>query len=312
MHTNLKTEILKNIEKYDSIIIHRHINPDMDAIGSQLALKHILKDFFNSEVYVVGETVKGLNYLGEMDVVSDELFERSLCFVLDTANEERISDQRYKNAPCVIKIDHHPERESFGDLSWVDPSFSSTSEMLVDFFMFGKDLNIPDSAAELLYTGIVGDTGGFQYSNANSRTLYYASLLLRHNFNAQDVFANMNKISAEESVAKGVLLSKFKVTNNGVGWFYFDQKLMDDLGIEQSQVANLVNTMANIDGIHIWVLFVEGGDSCRVEIRSSKIAINEIAIKYNGGGHPLASGTSLHSFDEMIELVNDLDQLLVK
>jgi phosphoesterase RecJ-like protein len=284
----------------------------MDAIGSQMALKHILKDFFDKDVYIVGETVKGLNYLGEMDVAPDELFERSLCFVLDTANEERISDQRYKNSPCIIKIDHHPERESFGHYSWVDPSFSSTSEMLVDFFLFGETLKIPDRAAELLYTGIVGDTGGFQYPNANSRTLLYVSLLLQHKFNAQDVFASMNKISAEESVAKGILLSKFKTTKNGVGWFCFDNALMDYLVIEQSQAANLVNSMANIDGIHIWVLFVEGQDSFRVEIRSTKTAINEIAVKYNGGGHPLASGASLTSLNGIADLIIDLDLLLEK
>jgi phosphoesterase RecJ-like protein len=184
--------------------------------------------------------------------------------------------------------------------------------MLVDFFLFGETLKIPDRAAELLYTGIVGDTGGFQYSNANSRTLLYASLLLKHKFNAQDVFASMNKISAEESVAKGILLSKFKTTKNGVGWFCFDNALMDYLGIEQSQAANLVNTLANIDGIHIWVLFVEGQDSFRVEIRSSKTAINKIAVKYNGGGHPLASGASLNSLNGIADLIIDLDLLLEK
>lgn len=310
MNTNIKENILNKIEEFGSIIIHRHVNPDPDALGSQLGLKYILESFFDKKVYVVGEEVKGLDFIGKMDDISDDLFENSLCFVLDTANEERVSDQRYKKSPCVIKIDHHPDREPFGDISWVDTSFSSTSEMISHFFTFGDSLNIPNEAARCLYAGLIGDTGRFQYSNTNSRTLHCASLLLKHNFDPQDIFANMYKTTLLESKAKGVLLSDFMITENGVGWYHFNEEKMNSLSIDRTQASNLVNTMANIDGVNIWVLFVQDGDSYRVRIRSSKTEINKVANKYNGGGHPLASGASVKNMDESFALIEDLNKLL--
>jgi phosphoesterase RecJ-like protein len=310
MNTDIKENILNKIEEFDSIIIHRHINPDPDALGSQLGLKYILETLFEKKVYVVGEEVKGLDFLGKMDNISDDLFKKSLCFVLDTANEERVSDQRYKDSPCVIKIDHHPDREQFGNISWVDTSFSSTSEMISYFFTFDGDLNIPAEAARILYAGLIGDTGRFQYSNTNSRTLHYASLLLKHSFDPQEIFTNMYKTTLVESKAKGVLLSDFMITENGVAWYHFDEEKMKSLSIDRTQASNLVNTMANIEGVNIWVLFVQDGDSYRVRIRSSKTEINSVANKYNGGGHPLASGATVKNMEESFKLVEDLDKLL--
>jgi phosphoesterase RecJ-like protein len=85
---------------------------------------------------------------------------------------------------------------------------------------------------------------------------------------------------------------------------------MKSLSIDRTQASNLVNTMANIEGVNIWVLFVQDGDSYRVRIRSSKTEINSVANKYNGGGHPLASGATVKNMEESFKLVEDLDKLL--
>jgi len=87
----------------------------------------------------VGETYDSLLFLNEMDIIPDEYYKGALVIVCDTANQERISDQRYKLGEKLVKIDHHPNHDQYGDLLWVDTTSSSTSELIYELFLFGKD-----------------------------------------------------------------------------------------------------------------------------------------------------------------------------
>lgn len=313
MTTPVQAQIIQAIEKYDSIILHRHVNPDPDALGSQLGLKNILENEFNKKVYAVGESAEGLKFLGDMDEVTDDIFAHSLCIVLDTANEKRVSDDRYKLSPTVIKIDHHPNREPFGDISWVDTSFASTCEMIVDLFKItsfhSQTIEISTEAAQLLYTGFIGDTGRFLYPSTTARTLTYAALLKKYPFDANDIYNSLYSVSKNVVKAKAHLLSKFETTANGVGYSLFDETDMDLLNIRKDEAANLVNEMSYIEDVPVWVLFVQDGNEYRVRIRSSGIAINNVANSYNGGGHPLASGATVTK-EEIPSLLNELNNLI--
>jgi len=133
-------EIIAKLKEYDKIIIHRHVRPDPDAYGSQGGLAEIIRHSFpEKKVYAAGKDEPTLLYLNRMDRLSDGDFEGALIIVCDTANEERIDDERYKLGDFLIKIDHHPDLEPYGDLSWVDPGASSTSEMIYELFLRGKD-----------------------------------------------------------------------------------------------------------------------------------------------------------------------------
>ncbi len=124
-------KIIAYIKQYETIIIHRHVRPDEDAYGSQAGLAAIIKQSFpNKKVYIVGEEDPSLNYLAKMDTVADEQFNGALVIVCDTANTERIDDQRYLLGEKIIKIDHHPNNDVYGDLQWVDTNASSASEMI--------------------------------------------------------------------------------------------------------------------------------------------------------------------------------------
>lgn len=98
-----------------------------------------------------------------MDVIDDGAYEQALVIVCDTANEERICDSRYRLGRKLIKIDHHPNDTPYGDIMWVDTDASSTSEMIYELYLAGKDdgLTMTAEAARLIYAGIVGDTGRF-------------------------------------------------------------------------------------------------------------------------------------------------------
>ena len=154
---NVMKDILEKIQAYDTIIIHRHQNPDPDAIGSQVGLRDLLRAHFpQKRVLATGYDEPTLTWLSEMDEVKDEDYEGALVIVCDTANTPRIDDKRYTNGEFLIKIDHHPNDDAYGDLLWVDTESSSTSE-LIAFFAKELELELPVSAPRLLYAGIVGE-----------------------------------------------------------------------------------------------------------------------------------------------------------
>ena len=129
----MKRQIIDTISKYETIIIHRHVRPDPDAYGSSFGLKEILKASYpDKQVFTVGEHDETLSFLTKPDYVSDEQYEGALVIVTDTANTERIDDQRYKLGSFIIKIDHHPNDDPYGDLLWVDTNGSSASELIYE------------------------------------------------------------------------------------------------------------------------------------------------------------------------------------
>lgn len=308
-HEIILEQVIEKIEEFNTIIIHRHVNPDPDALGSQGGLQYIIQESFpNKRVYVVGEEVEGLTFLNKMDEISDEVYEDALVIVCDTANTERISDKRYNLGKYLIKIDHHPNKTPYGDLEWVDTSFSSTSEMITALFI--KDYTISNQAARLLYAGIIGDTGRFLYSNTSSRTLYFASELSNHQFNPQEIYESLYKTTRETAKLQGYILQNFNVTEHGVASLYISKQLLSDFNVLPVEAANLVNVLSNIEGNNVWVFFIEYDDEIRVRIRSKKEEIHTIAHQFNGGGHPLASGATVQTMAEGEQLLTALDNLL--
>ena len=121
-----------------------------------------------------------------MDEVLDNDYEGALVIVTDTANTPRIDDDRYDKGDFLIKIDHHPNDEAYGDLLLVDTSASSASEIVTDWALT-LGLSLSDAAARVLYNGIVGDTGRFLYPSTTPKTLQIAAKLREYDFD----FASM-------------------------------------------------------------------------------------------------------------------------
>lgn len=118
----LYTEILHKIQEYQTIIIHRHKNPDPDALGSQAGLKEIIQhNFPDKRVLMTGYNEPSLSWISLMDDVTDADYSGALVIVTDTANRPRIDDQRYLNGDFMIKIDHHPMMMSMGIFALLIP-----------------------------------------------------------------------------------------------------------------------------------------------------------------------------------------------
>ncbi len=308
----VQSEILAEIKTYDRIIIHRHQRPDPDALGSQVGLAEILRATFpQKEIYQVGETVEGLRFLAEMQIVDDQVYEGALVIVTDTANAPRISDDRFKLGEKLIKIDHHPNDEPYGDLVWVDTKASSCSEMIMEFaLMFPNELTLNTSAARLLYAGIVGDTGRFLYPATTARTLEIAADLRRYPFDASALNREIEQMPMKVAKLSGYLYQNIQVDENGAGKVILSQELLSQYGIDDSETAAVVSLPGVIDEVLAWGIFVQQPEGYyRVRLRSKGPIINELAKKHHGGGHPLASGASAKDLAEVAEIYDEIKEI---
>ncbi|EOL45847.1 DHH family phosphoesterase [Enterococcus caccae] len=308
-------EILTKIKAYQTVIIHRHQRPDPDAIGSQVGLAEIVRASFPDKmIYQAGGPVEGLEFLAEMDEISDEMYQGALVIVTDTANSPRISDDRYKLGAELIKIDHHPNDDPYGDLVWVNTKASSCSEMITDFYMLNQDeLVMNDKAARLLYAGIIGDTGRFLYPSTTPHTLEVAAELMTYRFDAAELNRELEQIPMNVAKLAGYVYQTIEVDEHGAAKVMLPQSLLDEYGIVDSETAAIVSLPGVIDEVIAWGIFVEQPEGYyRVRLRSKGPVINELAKKHHGGGHPLASGANAKNQEEVNEIYSEMQELCEK
>ncbi|AZU63601.1 DHH family phosphoesterase [Neobacillus mesonae] len=308
----MKEKILETIKQYETIIVHRHVRPDPDAYGSQGGLVEILKESFpEKQIYAVGQDEPTLQYMRMLDVIDDEVYKGALVIVCDTANKERICDSRYTLGDKLIKIDHHPNEDPYGDLLWVDTKASSCSEMIYDFYQFGKEqgLKLNDEGARLLFAGIVGDTGRFLFPSTTEKTFTYAGELIHYQFSRPELFDKMYELEPNLIKLKGFVLQNFEFMSNGVASVKLTKELLEEYQARPAEASLLVGILGDVKGIKAWVFFIEEADQIRVRLRSKGPVINGIARKFKGGGHPLAAGASIYSWDEVQDVLKELNKV---
>lgn len=308
----MKDKIIDAIKQFDTIIIHRHVRPDPDAYGSQGGLAEMIRASFPTKnVLLAGKNEESLSFLKEMDSISDKQYEGALVIVCDTANQERICDQRYTSGKLLIKIDHHPNDDQYGDIIWVDTNASSASEMIYELFLHGKEqgLQLSSSAARLIYAGIIGDTGRFLFPSTNPQTFKYAGELVQYNFSFPEIYENLYSTKQNVAYLSGYILQNFTLSSTGVASMILKNDMLKRYNVEPTEASQLVSILGNIEGIKAWVFFVEEEDQIRVRLRSKGPVINHVAKRYKGGGHPLAAGASIYSWDEVDQVVKDLEEV---
>ena len=308
---SIKKKIYDLIKSYQTIIIHRHFRPDMDAIGSQYGLALTIKENFpHKEVYVVGDT-NDMVYLAKMDDINDETYRNALVIITDVAVTRMISDDRYNLAKDIIIIDHHQNDTDVENVTlfYRDSSYASASEMIVDFIKELK-LRVTPEAATYLYGGMVTDTGRFLYLNNASKTFELASYITKFNPSFQDFYDYIYTETLQKRQTKN-LFSNFDITENNVAYRKNDAELIVKSGLEFQAVSRgMVNQMAGIKEIPIWANFTEDAENNLIigEFRARGIVIVDIAKKYGGGGHNMACGASLKDWDEVDLVLKDLDE----
>lgn len=306
------TDILNEIKKYNRIIIHRHSKPDGDALGSQVGLKHILKDNFpDKEIYVVGDDAGHYSFMDDviMDDIADELYEGALAIILDCGGKHLISDDRYEKAASTIRFDHHIFAEKICDYEAVDTSYESCCGLLTQF---AKDcgLTVSPLAAKSLYTGMATDSGRFRYDATSARTFALASFLMEQGVDLNSVYNELYAEDYEGRKLRAMFTLKVNFTENNVAYIFTTKEEVAELNTDTFTISRgMVGTMADIKGVDIWVNFTETENGVLCELRSSRFNINPVAVKYGGGGHQKASGATVASNEIAMQMLADLNQM---
>ncbi len=303
--------LLDKIASYDTIIIHRHKEPDMDALGSQFGLKGIiLNNYHSKHVYVVGDTNDN-TLLGEMDIIKDDIYHNALAIIVDVAGKTRVSDSRFILAKERIVIDHHQNMTDVDAIFVHDPTQIATCQMLVEM-VIDHQLNIDSQTATALLSGLITDSGRFFYPGTSAFTFKAAALLMEKGADLQGIYESLYQENMQTKKLKAYATMAMEVTEKGVAYLKNDKSLKHQYGVSSFTISRgLVGQMGGIEGIPLWANFTEYDDGSIVcELRSKEIPVVDVAKAFGGGGHQLACGCTVSDWEATDKVLSALDALL--
>lgn len=305
--------IFEEIEKSPSIMLFRHRRIDGDCVGATKGLKGIIKATWpEKKVYIIdNEKSEYLSFMGsDDDEVADEIYKNSLGIVIDVGNADRISNSKYAQCSPIIKIDHHIDREAYGDINWVEEDRSSACEMIAYFFSVFRDrLKITKEAATHIYTGMLTDSGRFQYEGVTGDTLRLAGLMLDQDVDMETLNAHLYMRDFDQLKFKAFIYENMCQTPGGVAYIHVTKEIQEYFRLNFESASSAISSLSDIKGILCWLAFIDAeGGEIRVRLRSRFAHINGIAEKYHGGGHACASGATVYSTEEMHALIEDADR----
>ena len=308
-------ELNNKIKEYGTIIIHRHSRPDGDAIGSQIGLKEaLIATYPYKKVYAVGDINEKFRFLGEMDEIKDDVYKQALVIVLDSGDEFLISDERYKTARYIIKIDHHIAKSKWenSNLEIVDANEVSCASIIASI-IFSLHYKLSALGAKALFMGIVTDSGRFRYDGTSHKTFEIVSKLLKYNFSMDEVYSNIYLEDINVVKLRASLTMKFKISEGGVAYLMNTYEDVKSYNTDIFTISRgMVGVMSGIKGINAWANFTEDENGKIItELRcTNKYNVNPVAVKWGGGGHKQASGTTLDSFDDAYKVIRDLEEVI--
>jgi phosphoesterase RecJ-like protein len=306
--------ILEKIKEYNKILIFRHMRMDGDCVGASKGLQAILKLTYPEKEILIADHQHSdfLAFMGE-DIVDlpDAAYADALGIVVDTATGERVSNQKFRLCKELVKIDHHIPVDDYADYIWVEEERSSCCEMIAYFYQtFREELKIDKEAATYIYTGMVTDSGRFQFRSVVGDTMRLAGLLLDQGVDTDTLYANLYLRDFDELKFKAQVYNQMQITENGVAHIFVSQEMKQRFGLTNESASAVVSFLENIRGCLCWIAFIETEENIRVRLRSRFVPINMIAEQYRGGGHACASGATVYSREEMMALLNETDALV--
>lgn len=304
-------KIYKKIKEYDTIITVRHVGPDPDAVASQIALRDSIKlTFPNKKVYAIGNSVSKFKNYGSLDKIDINELKDCLVIALDVPNLYRIDGIENIQYKEMIKIDHHPFEDIFGEVEYLDTKSSSTCQMIANL-IFNTKLKIDTNVANNLFLGIVSDSDRFLVGSTSKETFKIVYRLIDEvNIDFVSLYAKLYERPINEVKFHGYIANNLTITDNGLAYIKFDSDILKEYDVDTATPSNMINDFNNIKGVYSWVFVTndEKNNQFKINIRSRGPVINEIASKYNGGGHKFASGVKTQNESDIDNLIKDLDQ----
>jgi phosphoesterase RecJ-like protein len=312
----LKHIILNN----SSFLLTTHVNPDADAIGSEVAFYYLLKILgkdaviinhsstaYNMEFFNVGNIIHRYeeklhqNIFNEVDVVVALDFNRADRTV-------RMEQGIRSSTKLKICIDHHQDPENFVDHFFVDTNYCATGHIIFDFIKSTKIVELDLQIAEALYAAIMTDTGSFRFERTTSEVHKVVAELLEQGVNPEKVYDQLYDQSKFSKVRLlGRALNSIQLTGDGkIGYMVITQKDFVELDAIESDTENFVNYNLSIENVVLGILFIELKNGFKVSFRSKgNIPVNLLAKEFGGGGHINASGARFftNNMQEMIPVI---------
>ena len=316
------------ISKKNKIAITGHVNPDGDAIGSCLALYHFFKKLdFEVKICVPNKIPKFLKWLPDAKkIINHEYIKNTaesvlkhadIIFCVDYNSVERTADMQHaisNSKATKILIDHHPEPQDFVDFTFSDTKISSAAELCYYFIKEYQPNLFDKSIAECLFTGIITDTGMFEYSSATAETLKVASFLMSFGIDKQEILNQIyHNFSVDRMRLMGYVLNEKMIIlpEKKTAYISLTKEEFKKYNYVVGDHENFVNLPLSINNIYVSALFLEIDNSIRISLRSQgDYDVNKIARKYfSGGGHKNAAGgyskltmkETLKNFEEIIK-----------
>jgi bifunctional oligoribonuclease and PAP phosphatase NrnA len=293
------------INSNQSFLITTHVNPDADAIGSEIAFYDLLKMLGKKSVIVNhSATPYNLKFLDSNSMIEKynedlhiSLFNSSDVLVaLDFNRSDRmVSMQKAFSESKKLKIciDHHQDPESFVDYQFIDSDYAATGHILFDFIRKTKIVDITKEIAAPLYAAIMTDTGSFRFERTTADLHRLIAELLDTGIDPSYIY---DQLYDESKLSKIKLLGKCLsslelIADNTIGYMILTQKDFNELSAMESDTENFVNFIISIEGVKLGLLFIELKNGFKVSFRSKgKISANKLAGLFGGGGHLNAAG----------------------
>jgi len=294
------------LENNDFILVG-HKNADGDCYGTMIAFHHILTKLGKNTQLVLSDPIPdNYNFLFKnINVtITQSLNLNNKPVIMFECNNFQRCGVELKNIGKSLNFDHHPDNDFYASVNVVDKSASSVGEMAV-FFISEYFNNLFSTAiSNALYTAIHTDTGGFAYSNTTKKTFEACSILMDNNldsaFVCTEVYENkpINKLKLT-----GFYLENLKTIENGlVSYGLITKKDLIKFNCKRNDAENFGGIARAVKGAEIGIFLMEiEKDFFKLSIRSKgKFIVNEIAKKYNGGGHKYAAGCTIQGNSETI------------
>ena len=307
----------------NKIVIITHYNPDGDAIGSSLGLKHFLSQKgLEADVIVPNDFPKFLKWMPEAKKIiiadykrkqaGEAIYNADVIFILDFNASNRsgnlVGPWLEKARATKILIDHHQQPEDF-DFVYSDTTIPATSQMVYHFIeALDEEKLVNQDIADCLYTGIMTDTGGFRFRSTSATTHRIIANLIEKGADPAMITSNTwdtNTVSRLHLLS--LILSRIEVVKDGkVAILWLKRDELKEFGFQKGDTEGFVNYGLSIMGTQVSAFFMEDlyEDFIKISFRSKEdVDVNQFSRKYfNGGGHiNAAGGKYFKSIEDTIE-----------
>ncbi len=299
------SELKKIIENHSTFLVTTHVNPDADAIGSQMALYNILKKL-NKQVYAINHspTPYYLEFLDENSAIEkydagkhNTIIEQCGVIIiadLNYVNRTVRMEKAIRNSSAVkVCIDHHQDPEDFFDYKFSSTEYSATGEIIYDFLKETGITDIDISTAEKIYAAIMTDTGSFRFERTSPKIHRIMAELLEIGVNPTLVYDRIYDRSRFCKIKLlGESLSGIKLNDEkNLSWMVITKEMLSRTCADEADVDGFVNFCLSIENVKIGILFFELKEGIKISFRSKgNIMVNKLAGEFGGGGHINASG----------------------